>query len=316
VAVPGTSARAAVWSAVAVVVAVAALALLAAAAETQPAGTTAGSAAGGEPPPEPPPPPQPALGAVPVVRSGADITLPMDVYQLSPEQARLLQAATDTLFRRCMAGFGYQVPQEPVPREAPAPRHELRYGPLDPARVAAQGYRGGVPAAPPPAPSLPAQWEPAAFGRGPNTVNARAVPEGGCAGQARRALGEGAPGGDVALVSELSGTASHWAERDSRVQAAFAGWSRCMADAGYTYQNPWQPNDRPDWADPAKRPEQVATAVADVACKHAVNLAGIWLAVETAYQHIVIDENSRALTRVRSGLDSQLGHARDVLSSP
>ncbi len=83
-----------------------------------------------------------------------------------------------------------------------------------------------------------------------------------------------------------------------------------MAAAGFTYLNPWQPNDQPKWKDPAKRTEQVNTAIADVDCKQNVNLVGVWMAAESAYQRTAIRDNGAALDTLRKNLQTQAANAR------
>ncbi len=42
-------------------------------------------------------------------------------------------------------------------------------------------------------------------------------------------------------VPELAAQAVQWAQSDPRVLAVQRSWSRCMAEAGYSYQAPLQP---------------------------------------------------------------------------
>ncbi|MER7001147.1 hypothetical protein [Streptomyces sp. NPDC000410] len=124
-------------------------------------------------------------------------------------------------------------------------------------------------------------------------------------------LRSGALEADQQLPYNLSKLTFRWAEEDPRVRAAFAAWSRCMAEAGHTYKDPWEPNDIPTWEDPA---QENKTAVADVRCKHRTNLAGIWMVVEAAYQHAVVEENRTALNAVEELLHTQLAHARAAVT--
>jgi hypothetical protein len=57
--------------------------------------------------------------------------------------------------------------------------------------------------------------------------------------------------------------------------------------------------------DPVPSADEIAQAEADVACKVATNLVGVWFAVESRYQNIAIAANASRLRTVRSERDAE-----------
>jgi hypothetical protein len=264
----------------------------------------------------PPPLRTPTVGAVRVVTSGKQITLPLDAYFPDPAEVAVVTRGYDVVFRGCVSRFGLEVP--PVASgEVERSGNERRYGLLDLKEAAAHGYVGAAGPAKRQRPREEAaspQLVAVATGEGQATVNGRAVPEGGCRAEATRIVEAGAPVAEESLLPELINLTSYWAERHPQVTAAFAAWSRCMAAAGYTYDNPWQPNDNPKMREPGPKDEYVKTAVADVACKHKTNLAGVWMAVDSAYQRDAIADNRAALEAVRVRRHVQFANASKALN--
>jgi hypothetical protein len=90
------------------------------------------------------------------------------------------------------------------------------------------------------------------------------------------------------------------------------GWRTCMKSAGYDYDDIWKANNDPRWAGPQPAPEEIPTATADVTCKKKVDLAGIWLTVEAAYELEAIHQRSEAFDAVRKALDVQVRNSARV----
>ena len=245
----------------------------------------------------------PELGPVPVVRSYAEITFPLDAYHSTPEQRGTLVHALSVATSECMRRFGFQYPV----LDAPAvPLRDRSIGVVSAEEVAVHGYRNRqaekyarerdalrekeIPTSTAMA-SVPS-------GSGPSTVSGVAVPAGGCVGEARRALGADAtgttPGSDDFLLG-LEARSSDLAEADNRLKAAFGAWQECMLAAGYHYATPWGPNDDPAFATEEVTPEEIATARTDVACRNDNDVNGIWVAVRSAYQDQLIARHARDL---------------------
>ncbi|MFJ3900588.1 hypothetical protein [Streptomyces sp. NPDC090025] len=295
-------------------------------AATAGAGASGASASAPRPRSTPPPLPDPVVGPVTPVTSYAGMTLPLDAYQPDPAEQRILRKGFQALAGSCLKGLGLELTVATDPENAPTappaadkPRHERRYGLLDPVEAAATGYVGNrSPGRPRPSGSaaggagaVSQELREAALAGTRATVNGRPVPKGGCAAEAERRLSDGAPSPrDPDMLAKAQARAAYWAERHPAVVKAFASWSGCMARHGYRFDNPWQPNDNPAMRDPAKKAQYVELAVADVGCKQETNLAGVWLAVETAYQKGIVTADRAELDKVRAQNGIQLAHAR------
>ena len=87
-----------------------------------------------------------------------------------------------------------------------------------------------------------------------------------------------------------------------------------MAGRHYQYGTPSQA-ERHHWpSSPTKR--EIATAVADVACKAQTNYLNTWLAVEAAYQQALIGRNVAALSQLQTSFAPLLRRAESALTAP
>jgi hypothetical protein len=109
----------------------------------------------------------------------------------------------------------------------------------------------------------------------------------------------------------LAGEAVTATEGDRRVVAALSAWSDCMRTAGYRYATPWAAAEQV-WAE-SVTPVEIATATADVRCKTATDLPGLWLAVQRGYELQLVDRNQPALDAVKRGIEANVRHANEVL---
>ena len=265
---------------------------------------------------------EPALGPVPTVTDEAGIpTLPLDTYQVHNRQQQTAQEATRVVARACMARFGFDWHgNDPTPQPDLDALAKRRYGLINAADAARYGYQ-----APPeisgnqsgtgksdfnPTADELAVWR----GTVPSgsRVNTQVVPAGGCQAEVNRTMEAGAPQGDANLAQNLSSESFAKSRTDSRLVAAQAQWSACMKQAGYDYHDSWDPNSV-NWTGRGVA-EQIATATADVACRHKTNLVGIWSAVDSAYQRQLVEKNAQRLNLVRRQLDAEARNAAKVLS--
>ncbi|WP_328969049.1 hypothetical protein [Streptomyces sp. NBC_00239] len=280
---------------------------------------------------------EPALGVVAADPPTASLALPLDAYADSDDEAARLTAAQQRLTVRCMAryGFAYEPPPVPVPAGAGggrADRHRWLYGIADAGHAAAYGYDkdAGRPRPPrPPAPALSDSARTVLYGERPGaqgqgqggrqapdprteeeaaavdsglTVGGRRVPPGGCLREGYRKLYAPTKDSvDLLFPFGLASEAHTRAQRDSRVAAALAKWSACLARSGYRgVGSPYEVSARLGLdADPGGA-RAVAVATRDVACKREVNLVGIWAAVETAYQQRLVEEQAETLAAYRT----------------
>ncbi|MCW2539250.1 MAG: hypothetical protein JWN95_975 [Frankiales bacterium] len=259
---------------------------------------------------------------VTVLSDPRQITLPLDHYQLSTAQTTLINRATATLAARCMRTFRLTPVIDPgqITDNAGANLgNQRRYGPLDASLAARYGVR--------PAPQPPARTRPPAAGpsgdqlavwsgTGPATFGGQPIPAGGCSGAAERDLAHGVPTADFSLPAKLSAQAWHDSRSDPIVTAAFSTWHGCMAGSGFSYTQPMDVVNDPRFRTTAPTAQEKHTAVADVACMRLHNVAGIWLAADSAQQVVLIKKNQRALDAIVAVNHAMLSSAQTLLSTP
>lgn len=257
-----------------------------------------------------------------IVDNMRNFSLPMDPYKISPVTLLNTTRARSVLFAQCMARFGFQVDVQFGGGLSNWPGNERRYGITDETSARQRGYH--------PAPASPTAVNPTkgstpvvtegyqtvATGEGPSSINDKPVPDGGCNGEARRKIAEGAPKVDSEqLGDELEGQAFARMLQDSRIRAVFAAWSACMKSAGFDYADPMKAMSDPAFATDSATAREIEVATKDVLCKRAVNLINIQAAVESAYQKRVIEANTEALGQVREWLETQERNAVKVLET-
>lgn len=261
-------------------------------------------------------------GAMAGSSSAAGLTLPLDAYAITAAEGRVLGSAAEARVRECATALGLDAAAiEPLPVAADvadvAARHDRRYAVADPEVAAEHGYH------PPPSTDVRREFYEAhtdaelevlvgVTADGAATTRDD-VPEGGCLGAASRpdsVASESSLRAGQDLVSAVQADAWHAALADPRVLDAFAAWSACMADAGYDYAAPMDANDDPRWwTSDAAGPDELATAVADVACKSSTGLIHVWSAVEAGYQSQFIAASQAELDAYRALLDQQVSAA-------
>lgn len=267
---------------------------------------------------------EPELGVLPRIESYDDVVFPLDSYHLSPEQRVALARADDILVRDCMRRYGFDF-ELPVRTVYPELEKNRVIGVVDADEAARFGYKPSWFAEHTrrvsEAKSKQEKWSPemmgVLYGDGPSRVNGVDVPAGGCNAEARQRLGRGTAGGpgDENFILLLEWMSGELAQKDSRLQAAFANWSDCMREAGYDYQDPWQANGDRAFVDEKASAHEIAVATADVACRDKHNVNGIWVAVRSAYQNRLIEANAEALRRHGSAMAEQVQPATDVLAA-
>ncbi|MEV6245901.1 hypothetical protein AB0M38_06805 [Streptomyces sp. NPDC051742] len=266
-----------------------------------------------------------APARIPKITTAVIEPVPVEAYLLTEEQWTTLGKAEHALRVRCMERFGFAY-EEPLPvGEASGQTiSQYRYGKLDPAKTAVHGYRM------PPAPSSSSssgegRKKPTAAervvlsgtadltaksGKGGQKVNGGTVPDGGCVGEAQRKLGDY---GDAQVADDVNLGSFGKSLKDGRVHAVFAKWSRCMAESGYRYENPMDASEDEKWRTETPSAEEKTVATVDAHCKIKNNVAGVWYAVDVAYQKQAIEEHAEELDQVRKAIAGQLKTAADVL---
>ncbi|MFF3621569.1 hypothetical protein [Streptomyces sp. NPDC002467] len=235
-----------------------------------------------------------APGRPPAVRQLDDskaLKLPLDEYLLTTADLDVLTRGRETLVRQCLTRMGAQS----APRASGGigiEDNERRYGLAD--AELAKGYGYHLPGGEKPATEYPASVVPLVNGEA-TTFNGAPVPEGGCAGEARRGLHEAELQQSIETPQRLNMESYRKSQQDPAVTEVGRKWSRCMAESGHEYPDPMSAiNDREfSSATPGDHERQVA--LADVLCKQKVNLIGVWSSTESTYQQALIQSNAGVL---------------------
>lgn len=259
----------------------------------------------------------PELGPVLDNPGVGSVQLPLDGYELDPDDYATFQNARDILVRTCMEAQGFEHPT--VPHDAISDPAERRFGIVNLERARVSGFYG------------PLEARDERSDGGPALTDDRRMAlvgslepgaQGGCIGEALEQLGAAELAAGQDLAQQLVFDASNLALADDRLLAVMNEWSGCMSEKGYAYEDPWAAWDDPRWLElrdhsgGAASDEEIAAAVADVECKRAHNVLGMWLAVETAYQDRAIEEHSEELEEIAVGLDAVRRASATVMATP
>jgi hypothetical protein len=287
------------------------------------------------------------MNGFPVLDSARSEKMPIAPYLFDREENRVFSGARSLLIDRCVARFG--IPSLSIPKQAvkhPAPNQmELRYFLTDAQQARVYGYDTtktpwGIEQQQRSERQQQHETELASqFGEdlgrilsGSNddgttatkTKEGQAIPPGGCAGEADRALGvaNAAAGAGSAGVPGYSGRArlislESWdnALKDRRVRAVFKNWATCMAVRGFSYADPLAASNDPAWRDADTADRQRATASADVECKQLTNVVGVWYGVESEIENKQISRFRTELENLRASNQIMVQRARDVIAS-
>jgi hypothetical protein len=277
--------------------------------------------------------PKIVLPPIPPAGSSLAIQMPLEAYQaVSTQQQEALAQASNLLTQRCMAqrGFDDTSPaSEPFTSVTSLEQIETApAGLTDPAQAATFGFKQPKSPGGPSGPAIIGFVGQFAFSSALKTGRAYTealygfTPGGGggpgrpsCLQLASRlAYGNqvGAPQSDP--VPQIAAQAVSFTQSDPHIQALNRAWSACMAVRHYQYATPTEV-ERHHWpASPDKR--EIATAVADVACKAQTNYLNTWLAVEAAYQQALIGRNLAALSQLQTSFAPLLRRAEAALTAP
>lgn len=277
------------------------------------------------------PAPSGSTGA-PVGATYTGPALPIEAYLIKNSERDEVTAARQILIKQCMDGFGfdYRVPRaqpdrNPSGDSANMARH---YGLTDTATASAFGYHlpGTGPTGlgtPDPStdPSMSAAEQAVMLGRenaatsvtltdSPvlKTFAGKAVPAGGCTGDADRRLGGEL---DERLAEQIDIQGFRQSSSDPRVVAVLQKWSVCMQRNGYTAKT-LADVPGPLGNSPGPTPAEIQMARTDVTCKQQANLVPVWFAVESQIEKNLIEQNQLALTEARTVTENSLAAAAKI----
>lgn len=255
---------------------------------------------------------------IPTAVEAARMEVPLARYTVGLADGRAINAAESRLVAQCAARYGLTLaPERRDGGAEPGTSVERRYGITDRKLAAVSGYgMGDKPAkrSAEPHTKIPEYLRTAILsGRGPATVNGRKVPDQGCSGEARETLAKrAAPSRDQNLALSLMDESFYVSQRDPRVRKVISGWSACMQRSGYDYNDPLDAAGDTRFGTGKTRLER-DVALADIDCKEAVNLTGIWFAVESEYQQGQLAENRAQLEDASRAGRARVVAARGIL---
>jgi hypothetical protein len=249
---------------------------------------------------------EPLVGPAPPILASAGLRLPVEDYLPTVDQNDRLAKARVALIRACLSrwGIAYEVAPVPSGSYGPATLTDRRYGITDIAVARQYGYglgpRDPAQITRPSPPKLDLDGLTVLSGQGRSVVAGLAVPDGGCVGEADRAL-------TVADTASVNRGANLQVESfvrsrvDSRVRAVVQTWSSCMAGSGYRYADPLAVAGDPAFTGPPDQ-HQFDVAATDIACKSTTNLVGVWFTVEAAYEARAIAADPGGFAATRSAI--------------
>ncbi|MFK4104958.1 hypothetical protein ACI2L1_33775 [Streptomyces sp. NPDC019531] len=274
------------------------------------------------------------MAETPVILDVRTLVLPIEPYLFTNRQMTGILRARQALVAPCMRQFGIDWPAGRTPGDSTAADPGMRnaaniarrYGITDPADAARHGYHlasGNRQKSAKGSSSRPdADTLAVLTGRtddgapAPIRYHGRAIPEGGCQGQATaRLTGDPQGLGNDQLVNEINIVSYQRSQADARVKSVFRAWSACMRQRGYSYAAPTEaPGKAPQFTGPTPTRTEIALARADVACKRDTNVIGVWFAVDAAYQRQMMSSKSRELARAKNSIRTQTANADRVLN--
>jgi hypothetical protein len=274
----------------------------------------------------------------------APLSLPLDAYQLSPQLQAEQSNLDNVITRACMKSYGIAyLTNVPDIRSrfvaSTAAADSRRYGISDLNSAKERGYH--LPPAMKPSEEVSTRTveqnltreqelvltgqpdaKPETFSAKTDTVghyNGKAIPRGGCIGQAVRTLRK--PMSSEALQKKnlfaagLQRQVFLRTQTHPQVLAVFKRWSKCMADQGFPYADPIKAATDPAWKlDKPATSKEVRTAVADVQCKQRTDLVRIEHQVEVDLQKAAIKKHSAALAPLKKAVDEQIAALQQAAS--
>ncbi|MCI4045810.1 hypothetical protein [Streptomyces sp. TRM75563] len=248
------------------------------------------------------------------------LRLPLEQYRTTPVEAYAWQVAVQQQWRSCMARFGVDDFGPPPVAEAMVEAQAnavtgRRYGISSMEQAKKYGYHlpNDVPE--------PPHWEPepgietALFtGSGPEIVDGthdgEALPDGGCRGETAAMF----PAPRTPEADALDTAVFEQSKNGDVVAAAVGAWSACMKVAGFDRSHPLEDLGAAgiQMSSATAGDEEIAQAVADVACKEETRLVDIWSTEERSRQQEAIKRGSPVLAREKALKDRNASRVRQA----
>lgn len=259
--------------------------------------------------------------AVPQSGLTKGMVLPLEAYEESYPDTTVIQQARFTLEGQCMReyGFTFTVPVDTAsaPLNYDASNMARRYGLADMTQAKTQGYNVMLtPPQPGSEPSLSAAEQLVltggnAAGTSSGSSSGKAIPQGGCVGDADRRIGS-LPSN--LLADQLDAQSLTASQSDPAVVTAIHQWSACLKQHGFTVASPYDASSLSGQLGSYAGSDLDKTiAVADVGCKQSTNLVTTWFNVETRLQNQYIATNQLALQQQQTELNNAVKTATAVV---
>ncbi|RAY16224.1 hypothetical protein DPM19_04815 [Actinomadura craniellae] len=251
--------------------------------------------------------------ATPAGLSAAGLRLPVQDYQLSPEQQRRYDQRYYVLVRECARRSGVDFPLPPQSAAYPEVL-DRRYGISDKTIATRFGYR--LPPDPETGFKEP-NFSPSQLAVIFGTVDQQQPPSdyrnGGCAAEASRTInGVPAAAPTFEYLSRVADRVNlddfRKSRADPRVAAAVTRWSQCMKGRGYTVHDPLRAGAEAGFAEGHVSPAETTMALADITCKEQTALFTTWHDVESRYQRRSINADASSFSQLRTRLHTILGN--------
>ncbi|WP_433893354.1 hypothetical protein [Streptomyces sp. CA-111067] len=252
--------------------------------------------------------------------------LPIAEYSFTDQQTSAIDAAVSVLTDRCMRRYGmtFRAPGQPPPlaRESA----DRRYGLSSAFDAAHYGYHLTPDEESAQAPADPVRSGTAQYlvlfgrkdARQPDATTAvsyhgRAVPVGGCRGEAATAMGAYDDPSASQTASDIASGSYAASAKDPAVRKATGAWSACMRAKGFDYPTPMDAlGDNAFLSGAAPSARELATAKADMACKDSTGLLDTWFAAESRIQRGMIASRQADLTRLKSAHAAKVAAAEKI----
>lgn len=225
-----------------------------------------------------------------------------------------VETAEDVLVGWCLRRQGIAWKPLHLPQGEADPNHRRRYGVMEPLIAERFGYH-----LPPNTPEtarrqrqhkdrarLPMDVQLAAFGK---------TGTGGCWKKAHASLLRQAPGPDTDRMYAHHRKTLAASRKRAAVSRTVRAWKACMLAKGYRYDDPYEAGaDKRWWNSRQPSPTELATAVADVACKKETRLVSVWARAEARLQREIIHTREAEFERAATAKRRQLAFAKCVLA--
>lgn len=266
----------------------------------------------------------------------ATALMPLRAYRLDHDQSATYQSAFNVAVDDCMRRFGfepYPAPPFPLETELVSNGHvtdpSLGYGQPRNAEQeafdqAASDYEAWAQANPM-TPAYAGVLHGAAYTSSSPGGDDNApplteyqgidVPDGGCQGEATRALGGDptkTPWDD--LVKELVNQSWERTRTDAQVTEATAQWATCMRAAGFDYATPDAAQSDERWGVSEHENLHIATATTDEQCRVESGYAEAMVSALERYQTDAIEEHATELAELKTSLDTMVTQSEKLLA--